>query len=177
MKKTFLVFPLALSLAGCPLDSFVAPQSAGPAAASAAPAQPLNVATFLSRLESARGTALSAAEKTAVGGAVQGTRSLLDGGQQIFLSKVSQLSGLDAATLGVIFPPATRPVSQADVVAQLESKVGRKLDGGQAQAARAATALRNSSLDSLKGSLAARVAKTVGMEAAFVESLLPLLGF
>jgi hypothetical protein len=157
------------------MDSFMAtPSSTG----TAAPAgQPMNVMIFLARLESMRGTALTTAEKTAVGGAVQQTRGLLDGGQQRFLSAVSQVSGLDAATLGIIFPPATQPVSQTDVVAKLESKAGRKLGSVETQAAKAATTLRNSSLASLKSNLATRVGQSVGMDAATVEGLLPLLGF
>jgi hypothetical protein len=174
MKKMLFALPLCLGLAGCPMDSFMAAPS--PAGA-AAPAQPMNLVTFLTRLEGLRGTALTAAEKTAVGGAVQQTRGLLDGGQQRFLNAVSQVSGLDTATLGIIFPPATQPVSQTDVVAKLESKAGRKLGGVETQAAKAATSLRNSSLTSLKSNLASRVGQSVGMDAAVVEGLLPLLGF
>ncbi|MDF3030578.1 MAG: hypothetical protein K0R03_1136 [Moraxellaceae bacterium] len=174
MKKLLVILPLGLCLAGCPMDGYLGQPSAGTAAA---PSTPMNLTTFLSRLESARGTALTTAEKTAVGGAVQQTRSLLDGGQQRFIGAVSQVSGLDPATLGILFPPATQPVSQTDVVAKLESKAGRKLGGIESQAAKAAASLRNNSLASLKTNLAGRVAKEVGMDAAFVEGLLPLLGF
>jgi hypothetical protein len=157
MKKLLFILPLGLCLAGCPMDGYLGQPSAGTAAA---PSTPMNLTTFLSRLESARGTALTTAEKTAVGGAVQQTRSLLDGGQQRFIGAVSQVSGLDPATLGI-----------------LESKAGRKLGGIESQAAKAAASLRNNSLASLKTNLAGRVAKEVGMDAAFVEGLLPLLGF
>lgn len=174
MKKLLYVLPLGLCLSGCPMGDFIAPPSA---TGSAAPSQPMNVAGFLNRLESARGSALSVAEKAAVGGAVMQTRSLLDSGQQRFISSVSQVSGLDPATLGILFPPATQPVSQLEVVSKLESKVGHPLGSAEAQLAKAATALRNNSLASLKSNLVGKVANQVGMDAAFVESLMPLLGF
>lgn len=176
MKKLLCLLPLSLSLAGCPMDSMLAPSAPASGTAASGTAAPMNLSTFLTRLDSARGTALTVAQKAAVGGAVQETRSLIDGGQQRFLNAVSQVSGLDSATLGAIFPQATQPVSQTDVVNRLESRIGRKLGGSEAQAAKAATILRNGSLESLKSSLATRVGKVAGVDAAFVETLFPLVG-
>lgn len=173
MKKPLLLALLALPLAGCPVDGFISP----PATAAAAPAgTPLNLSTFLTRLEAARGSALSVTEKAAVGGAMQQTRSLIDAGQQRFLGVIAQASGMDVGTLGVLYPPASQPLSQADAVGKIEAKLGRHLGGTEAQAIKAATQLRNNSLATLKGSLAGRVGSQLGLPREVVESLFPLAG-
>lgn len=175
MTKTIYLLPLSLLLTGCPMDSYLGAPAPAQAAISPA-ATPANVVGFLARLEAARGSALSVAEKTAVTGAVQQSRSLLDSGQQRFVGTLSQLSGLDPFTLGMIFPPATQPVSQSSVVSKLEQKLGRPLGSAEEQAAKAATLLRNSSMSALRSNLAGRIGQRVGLDAALVESLLPLLG-
>lgn len=179
MKKFLVVLPLSLSLAGCPLMEMVAPSSAAaPANASAASAAPtpITLGTFLNKLEGARGTALSVAEKASVVAAVGQTKNLIDGTQNKFMNSVSQFTGLDAATLGALIPQASQSLSQNDVLNKVESKLGRKLGGAEEIAAKAATTLRNNSLDSLKSGLASKVGKLIGVDGEVVQSLLPLAG-
>lgn len=175
MKKMLALLPLALALSGCPLTQTTVP--AGSANTGTTSVSPASIGTFLSKLESARGTALSTTEKASVSTAVGQTRSLIDGTQNKFLGTVSQFTGLDTATLGVLMPQATQSLSQNDVISKVESKLGRKLGGAESTAAKAATSLRNNSLDSLKSGLADKVGKLVGMDGDTVQALLPLAGF
>lgn len=181
MRKLLLVAPLALTLAGCPLNDVVNPK---PTTSATAPAsgttatttQPMNIATFLTRVESARGTALTVAEKSQVTVAAQQTRNMIDGAQQRFLGAVGGAVGLDAATVGLLFPNAAQPVSAPVVQKALESKLGKQLGGFESTAVNAATTLRNNSLTSLKSGLANKVGSTVGLPGETVLALLPLLG-
>lgn len=173
MKKALLLTLMTLPLAGCPADGFISP----PAAAAPSPSTtPMNLAGFLSRLEAARGSALSATERAMVGGAVQQTRGLIDAGQQRFLGVVAQASGMDVGTLGLLYPPATQPLSQADAVGKIEARLGRHLGGTEAKAIQAAAQLRNNSLASLKSSLAGKIGSQLGMPREVVESLFPIAG-
>lgn len=183
MRKLLLIAPLALTLAGCPLNDVLNPT---PTTATMAPAstmtatgttaQPMNIATFLTRVEAARGTALTVAEKSQVTVAAQQTRGLIDGAQQKFLGAVGGAVGLDAATVGLLFPNAAQPVSAPIVQKALESKLGKQLSGYESTAVNAATTLRNNSLTSLKSGLANRLGGTVGLPGETVLALLPLLG-
>lgn len=181
MRKLLLVAPLALTLAGCPLNDVVNPKpttttsSAAPAGTGTT-AQPMNIATFLTRVESARGTALTVAEKSQVTVAAQQTRTMIDGAQQKFLGAIGGAVGLDAATVGVLFPNAAQPVSAPIVQKALESKLGKQLGGFESTAVNAATTLRNNSLASLKSGLANKVGGAVGLPGETVQALLPLLG-
>lgn len=179
MRKLLLVTPLALTLAGCPLDDVLkpTPTTSSYAPTSTAPAAPMNVSTFLTRIETARGTALTVAEKSQVTVAAQQTRSLVDGAQQRFLGAVGGTIGLDATTVGLLFPNAAQPVSAPIVQKALESRLGKQLSGYESTAVSAATALRNNSLSSLKSGLATKVGGTVGLPGETVLALLPLLGF
>lgn len=176
MRMLLLIAPLTLLLSGCPLDAVT-----GGGTASGTAAQPagstMNLPTFLARLEAARGTALTVAEKGQVSTAAQATRNLIDSTQQRFLNATGQAVGLDGATLGLLFPKAAQPVSQADFLGKLEAQAGRRLGGTETQAAKAALALRNNSLASLKSGLAGKVGGIVGLDGPTVEALLPLLGF
>lgn len=174
MKTLLFSLSLALGLAGCATDGLLGPSA--PAGAAAAPAPGMNLPGFIARLEAARGTALGAAEKAAVGGAVKQTRGLLDAGQQRFIGAVSQVSGLDPVTLGLLFPPANQPVSQVEAVSKLEGRLGRRLGSSEAQAVKAAALLRNNSLSSLRSGLAGKVGSTVGLPGEVVEALLPMVG-
>lgn len=183
MRKLLLVAPLALTLAGCPLNDVINPKPttsgtalAGSTTATGTAAQPMNIATFLTRVESARGTALTVAEKSQVTVAAQQTRNMIDGAQQRFLGAVGGAVGLDAATVGLLFPNAAQPVSAPVVQKALESKLGKQLGGFESTAVNAATTLRNNSLTSLKSGLANKVGSTVGLPGETVLALLPLLG-
>lgn len=178
MRKLLLVIPLALPLAGCPLDDVIrpTPSTAIAPAPTGTAAAPMNIGTFLTRIETARGTALTVAEKSQVTVAAQQTRSLVDGAQQRFLGAVGGTIGLDAATVGLLFPNAAQPVSAPIVQKALESKLGKQLSGYESTAVTAATALRNNSLSSLKSGLATKVGGTVGLPGETVLALLPLLG-
>lgn len=179
MRKLLLVVAVALPLAGCPLDDVLKPTpSTGTASAAGGTAvAPATIGTFLSRIEAARGTALTVAEKSQVTVAAQQTRSLLDNTQQKFLGAVGGTVGLDAATVGLLFPSATQPVSQPVVQKALESKLGKKLSGYESTAVGAATALRNNSLSSIKSGLASKVGSAVGLPGETIAAMLPLLGF
>ncbi|HET8729614.1 MAG TPA: hypothetical protein VFM34_00680 [Moraxellaceae bacterium] len=177
MKKLLCLAPLAIVLSGCAaMGTTGASAPASTSSSGGAAASPANVATFINRIETARGSALGMAEKVAVGGAVTETRGLVDGAQQRFVGALSQVSGLDGATVGALYPPVGAPLSQTETVQKLESRMGRKLATPQADAVKAATALRNNSLSSLKSNLAGHVGKTVGLDPEIVESLMPLVG-
>lgn len=176
--KLLWIAPLALLLSGCPLDAV----TGGGAGATAAPAaagngSAMNLPGFLTRLEAVRGTALTAAEKSQVSTAAQATRGMIDSTQQRFLNSAGQAVGLDGATLGLLFPKAAQPLSQSEFLSKLETQAGRRLGGAETQAAKAALALRNNSLASLKSGLAGKVGGIVGLDGPTVEALLPLLGF
>ncbi|MGH8492950.1 MAG: hypothetical protein ACRERR_07575 [Moraxellaceae bacterium] len=132
---------------------------------------------FLNKIDSLRGKALTVAEKATVTDAVTQGNGALNGIQNKFLGGVASATGLDAATLGAIIPSATQPVSNSDLTSKLESKLGKKLGFMQSTGVKAANSLRNSSLDSLKTSLASGVASKVGMDPAIISGLLPMLGF
>ena len=178
MRKLLLVIPLALPLADCPLDDVIrpTPSTTLTPATSGTPAAPMNIGTFLTRIETARGTALTVAEKSQVTVAAQQTRSLVDGAQQRFLGAVGSTIGLDAATVGMLFPNAAQPVSAPIVQKALESRLGKQLSGYESTAVNAAATLRNNSLTSLKSGLANKVGGTVGLPGETVLALLPLLG-
>jgi len=179
MRKLLLVTPLTLTLAGCPLNDVLnpTPTTNSYAATPTATATPMNIGTFLTRLEAARGTALTVAEKSQVTVVAQQTRGMIDGAQQRFLGAVGGTVGLDAATVGLLFPNTAQPVGQPIVQKALESKLGKQLSGMESTAVSAATALRNNSLSSLKSGLASRVGGAVGLPGETVEALMPLLGF
>ena len=101
MRKLLIVTPFALMLAGCPLNDVLAPApSTGySSGAATAPAAPMNVGTFLNRVEAARGAALTVAEKSQVTVAAQQTRNLVDGAQQKFHGAVG---GTGASTSRLI---------------------------------------------------------------------------
>lgn len=174
MRKLLLVAPLALTLAGCPLNDVLNPTPS--TATATATAAPMNIATFLGRIEAARGTALTVAEKSQVTVAAQQTRGLIDGAQQKFLGAVGGTVGLDATTIGLLFPNAAQPVSGPIVQKALESKLGKQLSGYESTAVNAATTLRNNSLSALKSGLAGKVGSAVGLPGETVLALLPLLG-
>jgi hypothetical protein len=171
MHKQFFIAPLALTLAGCPLNEVL-----NPAPSTTATAAPMNIATFLGRIEAARGTALTVAERSQVTVAAQQTRGLIDGAQQKFLGTIGGFAGMDAATVGALFPNAAQPVSAPIVQKALESKLGKKLSGYESTAVNTATTLRNNSLSALKSGLAGKVGNAVGLPGDTVLALLPLLG-
>lgn len=181
------LIPLTLAavlLGGC-LANPSSTSSNAAATSSAAPASTGNstmgmlaqLPAFLTKLDSMRGTALSVAEKTAVSNVVTQSNSALNGVQNKFLGSVASATGLDAATLGILIPSATQPVSNTALLSGLESKLGGKLNVLQSSGVKAANTLRNNSLDSLKTSLANGVASKVGMDPALITSMLPMLGF
>lgn len=174
MKKLLVVLPLVVGLSGCLMTQG---GSSGAPASGAAATNPATIGTFLNQLEAKRGAALGLVEKAGVVAALTQTRSLADGAQNAFLGKISQVSGLDTQVLGALFPQATKPVSQNEVLSAVENKLGKKLAEPQAKLAQAAATLRNNSLDSLKNGLSSKVGKAVGMDAEVIKALLPLAGF
>jgi hypothetical protein len=175
MKKVLMMFALALPLYVQAAATATAP--AAPTATGAALGMMAQLPTFLTQLDTVRGKALTVAEKTAVTGVVSQANTSLNGIQGQFIGGVSKATGLDAATLGVLFPSATKPVSTSDLTGKVESKMGSKLNFLQKTALTSANTLRNNSLDSLKTNLSNGVAQKLGMDPALVTSLLPLLGF
>lgn len=132
---------------------------------------------FLAQLDTLRGKALNVTEKTAVTSVVTQGNTTAQSIQGKFLGGVSKATGLDTATLGLLFPSATKSVSNSDLTSQIEGKLGKKLGVLQKAGATSANTLRNNSLDSLKTTLSNGVAQKVGMDPAMVTGLLPLLGF
>lgn len=182
MRFITLVLATAL-LSGC-LANPSGSNTAAPASSSAAPSTGTSamgmlaqLPSFLTKLDALRGSALSAAEKTAVTNVVTQSNTALNGVQNKFLGSVASATGLDAATLGVLIPSATQPVSNTALLSGLESKLGGKLSVLQSSGVKAANTLRNNSLDSLKTSLASGIGSKVGMDPAIITSMLPMLGF
>ena len=132
---------------------------------------------FLKKLDTLRGKALSATEKAGVTDVVTQGNSTLNGVQEKFVGGVSRATGLDAGTLGAILPGATQSVGNADLIGRIEGKLGKKLGFLQGNGVKAANALRNNSLDSLKTSLAEGIGKKTGMDPQTITGLLPMLGF
>lgn len=167
MKKLLIVLALMLP---------VWVQAAAPAA-STAMGMLAQLPAFLTQLDILRGKALSVTEKAAVTSVVTQGNTTAQTIQGKFLGGVSKATGLDTATLGLLFPSATKSVSNSDLTSQIESKLGKKLGTLQKVGATSANTLRNNSLDSLKTTLSNGVAQKAGMDPAVVVSLLPLLGF
>lgn len=176
-KPTAIALTVAftLPLAACATTSSTT-SSAKPAAATPA-STVANIAGFISKLEAARGTALSVAEVAAVSSVTGQATAATAAAQNKFLGAVSKTTGLDTAALGMLFPSATQAVSNSDAVATLEGKMGKKLSLVQSAGLKAANTLRSNSLASAKGALINGVAAKAGVDAGTVTALLPLLGF
>lgn len=185
MTKESSMLSRKIAAVGFALLLPVAAMAATTAAPAAAPATTGTTAmgmlaqlpTFLTKLDTLRGKALSATEKATVTEAVTQGNNTANGIQNKFLGGIASATGLDAATIGAIIPSATQPVSNSDLTSKLEGKLGKKLGFLQGTGVKAANSLRNNSLDSLKTSLASGVAAKVGMDPATITGLLPMLGF
>lgn len=145
--------------------------------ATTVPGMVVQIPAFLTKVESVRGKALTVAEKTAAASIITEGNNTANGIQTKFLGAVSKASGLDVATLGLLFPSTTKSVSNSDLTSKIEAKMGSKLGFMQRTAVTSANTLRNSSLDGLKGTLTNGVAQKLGMDPTLVTGLLPLLGF
>ena len=167
---SFLV--LTLALAGCA----TAPAGNGSAANSSNTATPAQTQSFVTALEAKRGSALTLAERLQVQGLTGTARVGLNNAQNNFLNKVGAQVGLDASIIAALFPEAGKPISENAAVAKLESRLGKPLAAADKAAVKAATALRNNSLGSLRQGLAASIGSRTGMSADVVLALMPLLG-
>jgi hypothetical protein len=176
MKKLLIALALTLPLYAHAATT-TAPAATAPAADTTAAGMMANIPAFLGKLDALRGKALSVSEKAAVTSTVSQGGGVLSGIQDKFIGGLSTASGLDAGSLGAIVPSATQGVSNSDLTSKIESKMGSKLGFFQGTAVKAANSLRNNSLDGLKTTLAEGVAKKVGMDAATITGLLPMLGF
>ena len=136
-----------------------------------------NASNFITQLDAARGKALTATENSAVMSILTGSSSAASSIQSTFVNNVAVYTGIDPSILSAAFPSATTAVSDSSLTSTLESKLGQKLTSAQNISVKAANALRNNSLDSIKSSLTNSVASKVGVDATTVSSLLPLLGF
>ena len=178
MKKFLIVIATLLPLLSCtatgpaPSGSTAAPSTTTASASNMLAQLP----AFLSKLDSARGSALTLSEKVVVTGVVTQGDNAVNGIQSQFLGTVSKYTGMDTATLGALFPSATQPVNDGDLNRKLEGKLGSSLSSVQKAGLKTANTLRNNSLDSLKTSMSDGVAKKLGMDPALVSSLMPLLG-
>lgn len=144
--------------------------------ASAEAAPQTGIAAFLAKIEAARGTALSVAEKGQITTLTQDGKALLDKTQDGFVNKIAGLAGMDPAIVKALFPEAAQPVSGSSAVSKLEEKLGRKLGFIEGPAIKAAASLRNNTLETAKGGVAEKVGKAVGMDKETILSLLPLVG-
>lgn len=175
MKKIITALILAL-----PLSAIAATTATAPAAAptvNTAATMVANIPTFLTKLDTLRGKALSATEKAAVTGSLTQSNTLLTGIQNKFMGSLSKASGIEPAVLEAIIPSPAQAISNSDLTKKIESKAGKKLSFLQTGTLKAANALRNNSLAGLKTNVSTGVANKVGMDPAVIESLLPLLGF
>ena len=148
-----------------------------PSAASTAVNMVTQVPAFLTQLDKTRGKALSVAEKASVTDLVKKGNDTVNGIQNQFLGAASKASGLDVATMGLLFPSATKPVDTKELSSKVEGKLGKKLGFMQKTALTSANTLRNNSLTGFKTTLSQNVGKQLGMDPTLVEGLLPLLGF
>lgn len=165
---SFLV--LTLALAGC------ATTPAGNGSASGNTATAAQTQSFVTALEAKRGSALTLAERLQVQGLTGTAKVGLNNAQNNFLNKVGAQVGLDASIIAALFPEAGKPLSENAAVAKLESRLGKPLAAADKAAVKAATALRNNSLGSLRQGLAASIGSRTGMSADVVLALMPLLG-
>lgn len=155
--------------------------SAAPAAShgggqSATPS-PTQAQQFMAAAEARRGSALTYAEKIQVQGLAGAAKLGLNNAQNSFLNKVGAQVGVSPAIIAALYPEAGQPVSESEAVKRLEGRLGKKLSTADQSAVKAATALRNNSVASLRTSLANGIGNRLGMDGATVEALLPLLGF
>jgi hypothetical protein len=173
---TVCLTTLSLTLGGCAMDGMgnsVAPASSAPAQSGSSLQ---NLPVFLNKLDSARGSALSIADRAAVGGIAAETKSVLDNTQNAFIDRVGAATGLGGDALRLIVPSATTPVSDSKLVNGLQAKLGKKLPTADAKVITAANALRNSSLSALKDGFADKVGNVTGVGKDTVTALMPLLG-
>ncbi|MEL0027929.1 MAG: hypothetical protein VW625_04585 [Perlucidibaca sp.] len=140
-------------------------------------ASPSQTQQFMTAVEAKRGSALTLAEKIQLQGLTGAARLSMDNAQNSFLDKIGSQVGLNGAVLASLFPEAGKPVSQSAAVQRLQSKLGKPLSAADTAAVKAATALRNNSVDGLKTSLANGIGARVGMDGQVILALMPMLGF
>ena len=170
---TALAIATTLTLAGCATTPDSSPMPAGSSAPTASPSQ---AQQFMTAVEARRGEALTTAEKIQVQGLAGAARLGLNNAQTSFLNKVGTQVGLNGAVIAALFPEAGQPIGESEAVKRLEGKLGKKLTSADAAAVKAATRLRNTSVSSVRTSLANGIGSRLGMDGAVVEALLPLLG-
>jgi len=170
MKKLSLVFLTLLSVTVFAADP-------APSATATAVNMVTQLPAFLTQLDKTRGKALTVAEKTSVTDLVKKGNDTANGIQNKFLGATSKASGLDVATMSLLFPSATKPVDTKELTSKVEGKLGKKLGFMEKTALTSANTLRNNSLSGFKTTLTQNVGKQLSMDPTLVESLLPLLGF
>jgi len=172
LLASLLTLGAALTLAACaPMNGTTASQGGSQVAT------PTQTQQFMTAVEAKRGSALTLAEKVQLQGLTGAARLGMDNAQGAFLDKVGAQVGLNGAVLAALFPEAGKPVSQSAAVQRVQSKLGKPLSSADAAAVKAATALRNNSVDSLKTSLAGSIGARLGMDSQVVLALMPMLGF
>lgn len=175
MMRLISLFALTgtLILTGCETAPTAGPATGNGSVASASPSQ---AQQFMTAVEARRGEALTTAEKIQVQGLAGAARLGLNNAQTSFLNKVGAQVGLNGAVIAALFPEAGQPIGESEAVKRLEGKLGKKLTSADAAAVKAATRLRNTSVASVRTSLANGIGSRLGMDGAVVEALLPLLG-
>ncbi|MES3039828.1 MAG: hypothetical protein V4730_01560 [Pseudomonadota bacterium] len=163
---------LTLVLAACA----TAPAGNSSASSSSNTATATQTQSFVAALEAKRGSALTLAERVQVQGLTGATKVGLNNAQSNFLNKVGAQVGLNGAVIAAMFPEAGKPLSENAVVTRIESSLGKKLTVADQTAVKAAAALRNNSLASLKTGLAASIGSRIGMSTEIVLALMPMLG-
>lgn len=166
-----------LSLAACATAPGSAPAGNSGSNSNVQAASPTQAQQFMTAVEAKRGASLSYAEKIQIQGLAGAAKLGLNNAQNGFLDRVGAQVGLNGAVLAAIFPDAAQPVSESEAVKRLEGRLGKKLTAADQTAVKAAAALRNNSVASLKTSLANGIGNRIGMDGATVAALLPLLGF
>lgn len=178
MRPLFLLATVAtLSLSACATAPSGSASSQTSANGGGQVANPTQTQQFMAAVEAKRGSALTFAERVQLQGLTGTAKVGLNNAQTAFLNKIGAQVGLDGAVIAALFPDAGKPVSENVVVQRLESRLGKSLSAADASAVRAATALRNNSVTSLKTGLANSIGARVGMDGQIILALMPLLGF
>lgn len=172
---SLLAVAATLTLSACATTTG---SSSAPASSSSGQvANPTQTQQFMTAIEAKRGTALTFAERVQLQGLTTTAKLGINNAQSSFLNKVGAQVGLDGNMVAAIFPEAGKPVSESAAVQRLEKQLGKPLTVANANAVKAATALRNNSVGSLKTGLANSIGSRVGMDGQVILALMPLLGF
>lgn len=132
---------------------------------------------FITAAEDKRGTPLGAEAQAEVEALVLDTRRRLNDTQSDFLKRVAKTIAMNAATVSAIYPEAGRPLSEAEAVKRIETRLGKRLGEADQVEVKTTTQARGEAVSALKAGLASRLSDRMGLNATVITTLMPLLGF